>query len=279
MKILNILRSLSGTEWGSNRQTLLHIYNAMILSRIRYGCVAYTSANKTNLSILRPIHNLGIRIATGAYRTSPAESVICASGFLPLHYLMTQDLVSILFKVISMPNHPLNSYLTLEYRRKYLNKQSRSKPGILRALEKSIELNINFNKDNHNISVAKSLEPPWLVPSILVHLNIVKHKKTSLNQFEIKSMFNQFLINYSNYTQIYTDGSYTEDQVGVGIFSEMYSQSYRLPDQYTIFDAELTGILLALQNIISMNINKAIIFTDSKSSLQSIKKLYPKHPV
>lgn len=84
MKILNLIRNEK--EWGANRNLLMQIYNSMILSRLKYGSFAYSFANKTNMSLIRPVHNLGVRIATGAYRTSPVDSIISKSCVLPFSY-------------------------------------------------------------------------------------------------------------------------------------------------------------------------------------------------
>lgn len=107
MKTLNIMRTLSGMKWGANRQSLLKVYTAMIQSRLMYGSVAYTTANKSNLSILQPVQYLGVRIATGAYRTSPAMSIICEAGQLPLKYLYNRFLFTWLIKVEALEYHPL----------------------------------------------------------------------------------------------------------------------------------------------------------------------------
>ncbi|GFX91972.1 putative RNA-directed DNA polymerase from transposon X-element [Trichonephila clavipes] len=41
---LNILKVLSNTLWGADRISLLQVYQALILSRLDYGCVVYGSA-------------------------------------------------------------------------------------------------------------------------------------------------------------------------------------------------------------------------------------------
>ncbi|GBN90267.1 hypothetical protein AVEN_140791-1, partial [Araneus ventricosus] len=48
-KSLNILKVLSCTSWGADRTSLLRIYQAVILSRIDYGCLVYGSARSAAL--------------------------------------------------------------------------------------------------------------------------------------------------------------------------------------------------------------------------------------
>ncbi|GFT43345.1 putative RNA-directed DNA polymerase from transposon X-element [Trichonephila clavipes] len=46
---LNILKVLSNTLWGADRVSLLQVYQALILSRLDYGCVVYGSASASVL--------------------------------------------------------------------------------------------------------------------------------------------------------------------------------------------------------------------------------------
>lgn len=170
MKTLNIIRTLWGKEWGADRETLLRIYNSFILSRLRYCSVAYTSANKTDLALLNPLHNLGIRLATGAFRTSPSDSIIAESGQLPLQYMYARDLVMFLLKVKSQPNHPLQRYLAQSNILNYLYKNIRSKRGILREIEEANELNINV--ENIELTQTQSTEPPWLLTPVKTFKNV-----------------------------------------------------------------------------------------------------------
>ncbi|GFT90212.1 RNase H domain-containing protein [Trichonephila clavipes] len=48
-KSLNLLKVLSNTSWGADRTSLLRVYQAIVLSRIDYGCVAYGSACNSTL--------------------------------------------------------------------------------------------------------------------------------------------------------------------------------------------------------------------------------------
>ncbi|GBM64281.1 hypothetical protein AVEN_271019-1 [Araneus ventricosus] len=59
---LNILKVLSKTSWGADRTSLLRIYQAVILSRIDYGCMVYGSARLTVLRRLDTVHHSALRI-------------------------------------------------------------------------------------------------------------------------------------------------------------------------------------------------------------------------
>ena len=73
LKALNLLKALSHTSWGADRTTLLKLYRSLV--RSDYGCIIYGSARKSYLQMLDPIHNQGLRLALGAFRTSPVASL------------------------------------------------------------------------------------------------------------------------------------------------------------------------------------------------------------
>ncbi|GFX96322.1 probable RNA-directed DNA polymerase from transposon X-element [Trichonephila clavipes] len=66
---------LSNTSWVADRTSLLRVYQAIVFSRIDYGCVAYGSACNSTLQKLDPFHHMALRICSGAFRTSPVQSL------------------------------------------------------------------------------------------------------------------------------------------------------------------------------------------------------------
>ena len=66
---------LSHTSWGADLTTLLKLYRSLIQSKLDDGCIIYGSARKSYLQMLDPIQNQGLRLALGAFRTSPVSSL------------------------------------------------------------------------------------------------------------------------------------------------------------------------------------------------------------
>ena len=85
MKALSILRVLSHLSWGTDRATLLRLYRALVRSKLDYGCEVYSSATPAVLQKLDPVHNEALRICTGAFRSSPVQSLYAESGEPPLN--------------------------------------------------------------------------------------------------------------------------------------------------------------------------------------------------
>ena len=63
------------TDWGADRIVLLRLYRSLVRSELDYACIVYGSARRSILKQLDPIHYQGLRIALGAFRTSPAQSL------------------------------------------------------------------------------------------------------------------------------------------------------------------------------------------------------------
>ena len=74
-RALNIIKIVAGKKWGADRKTLKKLYSAICRLKIDYGCQLYGTATKSRLKKLDSIHREGIRIYTGAFKTSPMESL------------------------------------------------------------------------------------------------------------------------------------------------------------------------------------------------------------
>ena len=79
-KALNILRVVGHTDWGADKSTLLKLYRTLVRSKLDYGCAIYGSTKHYILKSLDPNHHQGLRIALGAFRTSPVQSLYAEAG-------------------------------------------------------------------------------------------------------------------------------------------------------------------------------------------------------
>ena len=63
------------TDWRADRIVLLCLYCSLVRSKLDYGCIVYGLARRSIMKQLDPIHHQGLRIALGAFRASPAQSL------------------------------------------------------------------------------------------------------------------------------------------------------------------------------------------------------------
>ena len=71
---------LEHTDWGANRKVLLRLYRSLIRSKLDYDSIVYGSARKSHLKMLDSVHHQGLRLALGAFRTSPVESLLAEAN-------------------------------------------------------------------------------------------------------------------------------------------------------------------------------------------------------
>ena len=81
---LNLIRVVAHLKWGRDKDTLLMLYCAIVRSKFDYGCIVYGTASNANLRQLDSIHNSGLRLALGAFCTSPVSSPYTEANEAPL---------------------------------------------------------------------------------------------------------------------------------------------------------------------------------------------------
>lgn len=273
---LNVFRVLSNTSWGANRDVLLRILQALILSKLNYGSIIFSSASASNIKTLCTIYNQGLRLCTGALQSSPIQSLLCISGMLPLKLIWQRELIHYLFKIAILQNHPLHKYISDDsFYQVFHNKSSNSTPSIYRALACVRFYNIDLTTA---ISFEFNKQPPWLIDQkFFINNNFAL--KNSEPMSVIKSKFLEIVSNHPNHTSFFTDGSKKDDKVGVGVLSTNYTLSCRISDNASIFNAELVAIYKALEHILYCNENNYIIFTDSMSSIQALQDIFSDNPI
>ena len=93
---------------GADRKVLLGLYRSSISSNLDYGSIVYRSARKSYLKILDTIHNEGLRLVLGAFRTSPYNSLYVEANE-PSLYNRRQKLA--LQYILKLKCNPLNPTL------------------------------------------------------------------------------------------------------------------------------------------------------------------------
>ncbi|KAF4520292.1 hypothetical protein B566_EDAN004351, partial [Ephemera danica] len=108
---LNIMRVVSGTNWGADRKVLLQLHKTLVRSIIDYGCPVYSSARESYLRILDSIHNTGLRLATGAFRSTPTISLYAEAAEPPLKTRREELICNYIADLRSKPSHPTYNYI------------------------------------------------------------------------------------------------------------------------------------------------------------------------
>ena len=72
---LNLIWVVANLKWGGDRDTLLMLYQAIVRSKLNYGCNVYGSALNTDIRQLDSIQNSRLRLALGV--SAPAQCPAC----------------------------------------------------------------------------------------------------------------------------------------------------------------------------------------------------------
>jgi hypothetical protein len=112
LRRLNLLKAIAHTNWGSDERTILRTYRATIRSKLDYASPAYGSATRSQLRKLDPIQNTALRLALGAFRTSPALSLHREANETPLPLRRKQLTHTQKLKALTLRSHPLHNKVT-----------------------------------------------------------------------------------------------------------------------------------------------------------------------
>ena len=275
-KVLNLLRSISSITWGADKETLLNIHRTMILSRMDYGCVVYGSARKSRLKKLNSIHCMGLRIALGAYRTSPLKSLCCEAGIPPLEYRQQQFLVSYCSNIWAQPEHP--NYKIIFDQNLYSPYQNRST--ITRPV--SVRFHELLNAMGESLPSVYNLRPteipPWKLILPKFHLECTMFKKNDCNRLLLLTQFYTIVNSYEG-QKLYTDGSKLDQGVGSAFSDGINVHSWSLPKSASIYTAELYAIWMALRYVEMNSFSVTLICSDSLSALKALSDYSSSDPL
>ena len=276
-KSLNILKVLSRTEWGADQITLLKLYRSLVRSKLDYGCIVYGSASKVALAKLDPVHNQGLCLSLGAFRSSPVESLYVEAHEPPLEIRREKLALQYILKLKANPGNPAYDVVfNPKYQILYANKESATDSfGIhCKKLLKKAKIDVGEIAINSVPDV-----PIWDSEPVTVDFTLSEFDKSSTSSTVFKSRFNEVKQKYLDFCHIYTDGSKVETKVASAYVCPYGTRGYRLRDGCSIFTAEVEAINKALTYVKVSTRKSFVIFSDSMSVLQAIESQESKNPL
>ena len=93
----------------ADRPVLLRLYRSPARFKLVYRFIVYWSTRQWNLRLLDPIHHQGLRIARGAFRTSPAKSLYVEAHEPSLSFRRLKRSLNEVTKLKSRPDNPAYS--------------------------------------------------------------------------------------------------------------------------------------------------------------------------
>ena len=200
-KSLNILKVLSRTEWGADQTTLLKLYRSLVRSKLDYGCLVYGSASKTALAKLDPVHNQGLRLSLGAFRSSPVESLYVETHEPPLEIRREKLALQYILKLKVNPGNPAYDVVfNPKYQILYADKESATDSfGIhCKKLLKKAKIDVEEIAINSVPDV-----PIWDSEPVTVDFTLSEFDKSSTSSTVFKSRFNEVKQKYLDFCHIH----------------------------------------------------------------------------
>ena len=270
---LGILKCLSHHKWGADTGTLLRLYQALIKPKIDYGIEAYFSASESYIRSLNTIQHTAIRIATGAFRSSPIDSLHAITGVKPPYLYRELKLLTYYLRLLINPTHPLHR-IALDCEQMDINVAlpSASFFSKIVSLKRLYELNFDFIQ----VESAPN-EAPWELNRVTVCDDLWDIKKKRYDAQRLRGIFRDHVRQHEDDNTFFTDGSKTEVGVSFAVSAPTQLLANRIQSSASIFTAELH----AIKRVISQfHLNNSItICTDSKSSIQSINRYQHPNPI
>lgn len=253
---LNILRTLNGRFSEASRCTLTKVARALVVPSILYGAELWSRGGVSLLRFLEPQYHGAYRICSGAFRTSPTDSVLVECGKLPLVNVVTEDIANKAMRAI--------------VRNPHLN----DAPSVVRARGW-------WTKLTSGVDFPTLCERPRLwqrawdatVPKVDWRVNEVCGAGAS--SVVANAAFREAAARYEGRLMLFTDGSLNGEEVGYGVYGEAISRCGRLPGLCGIFSAEAYALLQACK---MANGSQAVVFSDSAGCLSALEHGQVGHP-
>ena len=273
---MNLLKVLSHFDWGADRKILLQLFRSLIRSKIDYGLVVYGAARPSYIQKLESVHNAGLRLCTGAYRTSPIPSLQVEANELPMALRRVQLSLQYATKLKSNGNNPaFQAVFSPQFRNFYT-----SKPSYIRPLAYRVEDQLDVVCSSPVIHHFIPDMPPWHILPPEIDLTMTQFRKDSASPPQLRAEFVNTLARYPAESVVfYSDGSKSPDAVGCSFTSKRFKLKMRLPSEMSVYSSELIAILSILQNIKeSWKEEHFVICSDSLSGLMALHSMDIKHP-
>ena len=163
----------------------------VVCSKLDYGCIVYGSARRSILKQLDSIHHQGLRIALGAFHTSPAQSLYIEAHEPSLTTRRLKLSLNYVLKLKSLPENPAYSCVFEPENTKLFEAAESKVPPlgirIIPHLEKS-KLNLNLVDDASPLDII-----PWKLSIPVVRFDLTSFKKDTTNTEIYKQLYLQLI--------------------------------------------------------------------------------------
>jgi ribonuclease HI/exonuclease III len=266
---MNLMKCISHIKWGADRKILLQLYQALIQTKLDYGCQVYGLSNSKVLDLLDPVLNQGIRLGTGAFKSSRTTSLNVESGILPLEY-RRQYLICKQYLKYKQSETNRMAYEILKFQ---------NDPRCFTTFAEGAKVMMEYCSQEITVMKMGVLPQPWVdrAPTFCKELTNMSKEDTPASV--LKALFEDHKEIHNESRFIFTDGSKSESHAGYAAVDGASAYSYNISNVASVFTAELLAILKALSIVSRLDDPSFVICSDSRSSLEVLSKDRIDHPI
>nr|AAA74495.1 unknown protein [Drosophila teissieri] len=256
---LNIIKCLSSPKFNCNTLSLLNVAKATVIAKLEYGLFLYGHAPKSILNKLKTPFNSAIRLALGAYRSTPINNLLYESNIPSLEMKRDLQIAKLSQNLSFCKNRPIHKFVR---HKKYKKK-------TLSIIDQTIKLSLELNLPYKPIKLHK-YKPSWDLPN-LIDTSLRGHKKQETSPESYRKLFEHTKNKLKPHSFIFTDGSKINCIITFAITTDtnILKQGI-LPPYSSVLTSETIAILEAIE-LIKTRRGKFGIWFDSLSAIDSIK--------
>jgi exonuclease III/ribonuclease HI len=274
-KRLNLMRAVSGRNWGASTKTLLQIYRVLIRSVVDYGSVAIDSASGSALSKLDVIQNKALTICCGAMKGTAVSALQVECGEPPLYLRRLSQQIKFAIKVKATQNHVAKPMFEPQW-------TDRGDRFTDNRCPMAVKVGEFFERNQVEKVFGPTWPdvPPWKVKLPGIDTDLVREVSKHNSPAMLLAIAKAKIAEFDDYVHIYTDASRTPGgEVGIGCVIRIngfeHRLSQRLTDGVSVYTGELSAITLAFSQIkarcVKLGHRRFVIFSDSLSVLRTLE--------
>jgi ribonuclease HI len=265
-KDLRLFNIISACKWGSDCETLKRLYTTLTRPKLEYVCFLFSTAAASNLIHLDRIQYSAIRTMLGALRCTCTYKLEVEANLMPLKLRREMLLSQYANRIICIPNHPVRNNLYTCHQYQQILGNDYLLPATNRILRQFTQMEI----DHKSIPTIDSACKYKRIHQLPAYSTLANTAKSNYSPKQWLQLFNNLQSSHRDRIAVYSDGSVQGNSSGCGVFCTQFQLLAHLPENTTIFTAELYAIYAAL-NFIKKYPDKYIIFSDSLSCISALQ--------
>ena len=276
---------VSAKSLGASQDFLMKMYRIYVRSKLDYGCIVYSSASNSELKKLDVVSSDALRIATGAFRSSPVQSLYVVAEEMEPSQRREYLTIRFYLKIRASLRNPTNKCIT--NRNETLFRNNNQSPFLIRCLDIQHRYNLprfivkpDFSCQFHSCTILT-----YAIPNPPTNQEMAQHPKETTPPVIYRQNFLRLKSeNYQDFYHIYTDGSKSSQGVGAAAVSDGPACVATLPPEASIYAAEAHALQMAVNYIDRLTSTNPppsmnyVIFSDSRGVIQSLHNRN-NHPV